>query len=635
MKAKDFSVVLLLTALGSYGCSSVPLPSLPSLPSASWFSSTAKADPTAEALFDEGTRYFNEKKYARAIDAFAKIKTDHPFSPVLTQTELKIADAYYLNKQYPEAINAFKEFQSLHPSNENIPFVVYRLGQAHFDQFSSTDRDQKNTQIAKGYFETIISKFPQSPYAQEAKQKLAKCIEYISEHDFNAAYFYFQQEKYPAARDRFEEIIRRYQGTPAAVKSLFFLGESYRAEKNHIKAALAYEALIQHYPQSKFAAEAKTQLAQLGKEKNDPLAMLLMRDRRPTASPPTEKTETADGKLTDMALVAKNEIVFEEPDDDKSFFRRVVDKINPFSDDGKKKTADKPPESWQELMAKKKAAEKEESPGFVASFWSGINPFGGRDSKDNAQKSDSSLVNQIDNSLQQKGISAESQMAGLKAPAAALPEPPAPVQTMDTGRLLGEVDSRLQKSGREVKELTPPKAAEAFTNPTVTEAALAAQKQPTAGLQSSNTNDLLSSIDQTLNKRGVKSTDFEAPPTPSEIKERSANQQSPKKNVEIEPKLALEKGPLFLNPAETQEITGTTAESSSQGKKPETADKEPATRDVTKALVKGPTQAQPATAKPVEEKKPVPGQDQENKGVFDQLRQDLDSIGKVLNPFRW
>jgi hypothetical protein len=97
----------------------------------------------------------------------------------------------------------------------------------------------------------------------------------------------------------------------------------------------------------------------------------------------------------------------------------------------------------------------------------------------------------------------------------------------------------------------------------------------------------------------------------------------------------LEKGPLFLNPAETQGIAGATAESSSAGKKPENADKEPAARDVAKALVKGPTQAQPATAKPEEEKKLAPGQDQENKGAFNQLRQDLDSIGKILNPFRW
>jgi outer membrane protein assembly factor BamD len=610
------------------------LPSLPSLP---WSGSAVKSDPTVEQLFADGTRYYDEKKYVRAIDAFTKIKTDHPFSPALTEVSLKIADAYYLNQQYPEAINAFKEFQSMHPTNENVPFVIYRLGQAHFDQFSSADRDQKNTEIAKGYFETVVAKYPKSPYAAPAKEKLAKSIEYLSEHDFNVASFYFREEKYPAARDRFEEIVRRYRGTPAAVKSLFYLGESYRQERNNVKAALAYEALIQHYPQSKLAAEAQTQLAQLGKEKNDPLAMLLMRDRRPSASPAPEKTETADGKLADIALVAKNEIVFEEPGDDKSLFRRVVDKINPFSDDGKKKTADKPPQSWQELVAKKKTAEKEEPPGFMASLWNGINPFGGRDSKDSNKKSDGPLVNQIDDSLQQKGINAESQMAALKAPAAALPETPAPVQTMDTGKLFGEIDAGLKKSGREVTELTPPEAPETLRNPALLEALVAkknAAANADAEAQKVTTSGLLGNIDQKLQREGVAPASFEPPPAVSDRKETTVRNDPPKK-VEIEPKLVLEKGPLFLNPAETQGIAGATAESSSAGKKPENADKEPAARDVAKALVKGPTQAQPATAKPEEEKKLAPGQDQENKGAFNQLRQDLDSIGKILNPFRW
>jgi hypothetical protein len=102
------------------------------------------------------------------------------------------------------------------------------------------------------------------------------------------------------------------------------------------------------------------------KEKNDPLAMLLMRDRRPAAASSPEKTETADAKLKDVELIAKKEVVFEEPGDEKGIFRRVVDKINPFSDDGKKKSEDKPPESWQELMAKKKTGEKEESPAWRA-----------------------------------------------------------------------------------------------------------------------------------------------------------------------------------------------------------------------------------------------------------------------------
>src|ERR1044071_4931773 len=228
---KPLTFVMLLAAACVAGCSSVRVPSMP------WSGPTVKADATEGALFSEGNNYFKDKRYARAIDAFTRLKADHPFSPLLTDAELKIADAYYLNQQYPEAINAFKEFQSLHPSNENIPFVVFRLGQAHFDQFTATDREQKNTETAKGYFETVVTTYPQSPYAAQAREKLAKCVEYLAEHDFDVASFYFKQEKYPAARDRFEEIVRKYRGTPAPEKSLFFLGESYRKEKNNVKAA--------------------------------------------------------------------------------------------------------------------------------------------------------------------------------------------------------------------------------------------------------------------------------------------------------------------------------------------------------------------------------------------------------------
>ena len=298
---------LFCLAVSSSGCSSI---SMPSMPSFSWRSGP-KADATAEALFDEGMRSFNEKRYVRAIDNFSKLRTDYPFSPQVTQVELKIADAYYLNQQYPEAINAFKEYQSMHPTNENIPFVLLRLGQAHFDQFSNTERDQKNTEIAKGYFENVISSYPKSPQAAEAKEKLAKCLEYLAEHEFNIAFFYFKQEKYPAARDRFEEIVRKYKDTPVAVKSLFYLGESYRNEKNVIRASLAYEALIEHYPQTKFAADAKTQLASLDNEKRDPLALLLMRDGRllTTTTPAEllERTGAPDMERAFLALIRESE----------------------------------------------------------------------------------------------------------------------------------------------------------------------------------------------------------------------------------------------------------------------------------------------------------------------------------------
>lgn len=613
MNVNQGIALLFLALAGGSACS---LPSLPSLP---WSGSSAKADASAEALYDEGMRAFNDKKFVRAIDNFSKLRSDYPFSPLMTQVELKIADAYYLNEQYPDAITAFKEFQSMHPANENIPFVTLRLGQAHFDQFNGTDRDQKNTEIAKGYFETVIAKYPNTPQATEAKAKLAKCLEYLAEHEFNVAFFYYQQQRYPAARDRFEEIVRKYKDTPTAVKSLFYLGESYNKEKNAVKAALAYEALIQYYPESKFAADARTQLAAVEKEKRDPLALLLMRDRRPSGTAaPEVKEDPALAKLKDLNLIAKTEVVDEQPGDDKSFFRRMADKLNPFSSSSDSdKKEDKKNETAEALLTKKKEAQQASR---------------AAESKNNV------FVSQVDSSLKQKGIDVAATEATLKPPPADLPPetPVKPQSTTDTATLLSSIDANLSKDGKNASQLPPtPEIAEGFKNiPPTQEVAKATQSQP----QDIQTSGILSAIDQKLKSQGLQPAQFEKPPTAEEIR-AAATQKAQASAVELEPKLALEKGPLFLNPAERPAV----GESQGTGKEVVKSDSKSDVRDSaneppSRVLVKGPAQPQAAVAgtKPAAEpKKPAANQEDEPKGALDQIRQDIESVGKVLNPFRW
>lgn len=611
MKFKFIAPLLLLAWFA--GCSSLSMPSLP-------WKSSAKADPTEEALYEEANRNFNEKRYVRAIDNYSKILTDHPFSPLITEVELKVADAYYRNQQFPEAINAFKEFQSMHPTHEKIPFVVLRLGQAHFDQFTTADRDQKNTEIAKGYFETVINNYPQSPQAAEASEKLAKCLEYLAEHEFNVAEFYYQQERFPAARDRFEEIVRKYKGTPTAVKSLYYLGESYRKEKNSLKANLAYEAVIQHYPQSKFATDARNQLAVLDKEKHDPLALLLMRDRRPSVGVPAEiQPDPALAKLRDLKLVAKTEVVHENPGDEKGFLRRLADKVNPFSSSGNGKKEEQS-ESAIELVAKRNQPQKESS---------------GEDAKvpaSDVNNKNTVLVGQIDDSLKQKGIGANTRQASLKPPPADLPNTddlakPAAAPT-DTAALLSSIDDNLKKNGKNASGLPPPpEAAEGFKDAAAAQARLgkATQSQVSQDVKSSG---ILSSIDQKLKSKGVAPEQFEQAPTYQEAK---ASPQRPQpKTVEIEPQVNLGRGPLYLSPTEVpaQEKPASAAAKSEAAEQA----KEPSSR----VLVKGPVQSQAAASAPkaAVAKKPSYAED-EPKGMFDQIRQDVESASKVLNPFNW
>jgi outer membrane protein assembly factor BamD len=587
--------------------------------------SGAKSDPSAEALFDEGMRNFNDKRYVRAIDNFTKLRTDFPFHPQMMQVELQIADAYYLNQQYPEAITAFKEYQSMHPTNEQIPFVTLRLGQSYFDQFSAADRDQKNTEIAKGYFENVITAYPKSPEAAEARKKLAKCLEYLAEHEFNIAEFYFKQEKYPAARDRFEEIVRKYKDTPTAVKSLFYLGESYRNEKNAIRATLAYEALIQHYPKTKYADDAKVQLALVEKEKHDPLALLLMRDRRPSVAPaPEVKEDPALAKLKDLNLVAKTDVVYEEPGAEKGFFSRVASKLNPFSSDSSKQTEDKKEPTATELLAKRSQAQKKE----------GSNSSNGAVAKSDPKTSDA-FVTQIDSSLKQKGIDSAS-ASTVKPPPVALPNTDdmaaKPAKTADVATLLSSVDANLKSGGKDGTALPPaPEMAEGFKDAAVIQAAKtkaeeAQQSQPPKDVQTSG---ILSSIDQKLKAQGVEPGNLQAAPTPEETTRKAAAQKPA--NVELEPKLSLEKGPLFLSPADTQAQEKPT--SKPETNKPDAVD----TQDIpSRILVKGPVQPKASTAstKPAEAKA-ISAADDTPKGVFDQIRQDMENVSKALSPFSW
>jgi len=185
----------LLLALFLAGCSSLPTPSMP------WSQPAPESDPSAEAIFKQAMDQLNNKRYAQAIIQFEIIRTEFPFSTQVVEADLKIAEAQYLSKQYPEAALSFKEFLALRPNNENIPFVIYRLGLVHFEQFTSIDRDQKEIGIAQGYFETVIKDYANSPYAADSIEKLAKCREYLAEREFYVASFYLKEKKYSAAKE--------------------------------------------------------------------------------------------------------------------------------------------------------------------------------------------------------------------------------------------------------------------------------------------------------------------------------------------------------------------------------------------------------------------------------------------------
>jgi len=277
-------------------------------------------------------------------------------------------------------------------------------------------------------------------------------------------------------------------------------------------------------------------------------------------------------------------------------------------------------------------AAKQESSGILSSLW----PFGSKEAKAPVKESEaktSALLAGIDQSLTQKGIDPKSQEATLKAPAADLPKPePAGPPPMDTRVLLGSIDANLQKSGSNPNQAPqPPPAAAAFNDSAIVQSALdqaaAANQRP----QSAPVSTVLSSIDQQLRAKGVEPANFEAPPSPAQVKEATAPKPQPK-TVELEPKLTIEKGPLFLSPGDAA-VMATATQPPKNAQPPAS---EPKQETASRPLVKGPVQTQAAASnqKPVAPRTPA-NAEEGTPGVFGQLQQDMEKASKILNPFNW
>jgi outer membrane protein assembly factor BamD len=217
-------------------------------------------EPTVEDYFQRGLKLMKSRDYRTAAEQFQRVKDEFPFSPLVNDAELNVAECQYLQGSYVEAIASFKDFQRMHPTNDNIPFVIYRLGLSHLEQSSTVDRDQTTTQSAVDYFRQVLMNYGLSAYAEPARQKLIQARRSLAEHEFYIGHFYFKQGRHQAALERMATVVKTYYETETAPKALLYMREAYRRLKESEKADLVDKVFDVHYPDTPYRSKSVSDL---------------------------------------------------------------------------------------------------------------------------------------------------------------------------------------------------------------------------------------------------------------------------------------------------------------------------------------------------------------------------------------
>lgn len=243
---------------------------------------------TADEYFHQANDNFRQGAYALSIEEFHELLDQYPFSQYNEEAELKVAHAQYLAGSYPEAVVALTDFQRRHPTSPHLPFVGYYLGLCYVEQMRTTDRDQTAAQNAQSYFATVVNQYPDSPFAELAREQLAHCRENLAAHELYIARFYDGRGNRKAAELRLLSLAAQYSDTESSAEGLLRLAQLYRSGDQPELATLAYQALQRQHPRSQQASIARRALEQLAATEPpptiDPLDQLFAANNRQRSS---------------------------------------------------------------------------------------------------------------------------------------------------------------------------------------------------------------------------------------------------------------------------------------------------------------------------------------------------------------
>jgi outer membrane protein assembly factor BamD len=187
----------------------------------------AGADTSAEGLYAAGMEALNAQQYQRAVELFDTVEREHPYSAFATNAKLMAAYGEYMRNRYTEALGSLDRFIQLHPAHRDIAYAYYLRALSYYEQINDTQRDQRTTEQAMAALQEVANRFPNTPYARDARLKIDLARDHLAGREMSVGRFYQNRRLYLAAIGRFRRVVDEYQTTNHVAEALHRLTELY------------------------------------------------------------------------------------------------------------------------------------------------------------------------------------------------------------------------------------------------------------------------------------------------------------------------------------------------------------------------------------------------------------------------
>lgn len=221
---------------------------------------------TARYRYQQGVEALDDDDFIESIKHFTFVKTRFSLSMYAALAELGIANTYFAEGKHLQAVDAYRTFIQGRPNHREVPFAMWRIGEAYFEQRPSDfflfppphEKDQAATKDALRALERYVERFPKHEKVKQAKTRIAACRHDLASYEMYVAKFYMRQGRSQSAKGRLEVLVADFQDvTSLWTDAAYRLIEVYLDLKQPVKAVATAKMLIEQQPKSDEADEAR------------------------------------------------------------------------------------------------------------------------------------------------------------------------------------------------------------------------------------------------------------------------------------------------------------------------------------------------------------------------------------------
>lgn len=211
---------------------------------------------------------FEDRNWEGAIALFEQVKREYAYSRYARLAELRLGDIAFKQEKLPEAVTNYRAFIHDHPNDGGVVYARFQVCKALFEQVGDSimlppqeERELSSAADAHGAMKSFITDFPRYERIPEIEYMLSVMTGLLVRHELYVARFYLGRSSFEAAANRCRYALDHYEHSGLEAEALVLLGETYLKMKKRDEATVAFNTVVERYPESAFIVPAKNFLA--------------------------------------------------------------------------------------------------------------------------------------------------------------------------------------------------------------------------------------------------------------------------------------------------------------------------------------------------------------------------------------